>query len=340
LAQKTPIRFVAGRNVARRPLHLCQDTPVKSWSAVLALILVTFASSAAAQEIAVADSPVAASPDATPAHVVEARQRIARGEALFERGDFDSALAEFDAAYEVIGEHPSRFLVLYNIGQCHELRFRYDVARTFYQRYLDEGGREHEGYAEVETTLRELGELLSRVTVRTSAENAALFVDGRRLAEVPGAVMVPAGVHVLSVRAPGYVAAEQSLAVPAAGELELTLDPTRLSEEFRGISPAYSLTFVGIALVATGVGIGFGVNARNRRDTIDTQLADPLARWDVTDASFNEVRDLTLTADVLFASAGVAALTALILGILGDWSFGRDDTASVRLTPTGVEGAF
>lgn len=325
---------------------------VKIWLSALSIALVVTASTGVAQEDAsvAIEAPAVAVPETAPnqpnpnqpAHVVEARERVARGEALYERGDFDSALAEFDAAYEVIGEHPSRFLVLYNIGQCHERRFRYDVARTFYQRYLDEGGREYEGHAEVEATLAELEQLLSRVTVQTSAQDAALFVDGRRLGEVPGTVLVPAGVHVLSVRAPGYVPAEQSLAVPAAGELELTLDPTRLSEEFRGISPAYSLTFAGLALAAAGVGVGFGISARNRREAIDDQLADPLGRWEVTNASFDEIRDETLIADVLFASAGVAAVTALILGILGDWSFGGDDgeAVSVRMTATGVEGAF
>jgi len=280
------------------------------------------------------------------ANVVEARQRVTRGEALFERGDFDAALAEFEAAYEAIGEHPSRFLVLYNIGQCHERRFRYDVALTYYQRYLDEGGSEMEGHEAVEASVIALGDLLSRVMIHTSAPGAEAFVDGRSVGAVPGEVLVPAGFHALSVRASGYVPAERSFEVPAAGHLDITLEPTRLSDEYRGVSPIFSIAFGGVAIAALGVGIGLGVAALDQRASIDRQLADPVARWSVTDASFDGIRTLALTADILYAGAAVFGLTAVVLGAMGDWSFGapRDSEARLELSlgpgSIGLRGAF
>jgi tetratricopeptide (TPR) repeat protein len=279
-------------------------------------------------------------------NVVEARERITRGEALFERGDFDAALAEFEAAYEAIGEHPSRFLVLYNIGQCHERRFRYDVALTFYQRYLDEGGSAVEGHEAVEASVIALGDLLSRVTIHTSAPGAEAFVDGRSVGEVPGEVLVPAGFHAVSVRASGYVPAERSLEIPAAGHMDITLEPTRLSDEYRGVSPYFAIAFGGAAIAALGVGIGLGVAALDQRAGIDAQLADPVARWSVTESSFDGIRTLALTADILYASAAVFGLTAVVLAVMGDWSFGalRESDASIALTigpsSIGLRGAF
>jgi tetratricopeptide (TPR) repeat protein len=279
-----------------------------------------------------------------PANVVEARERVTRGEALFARGDYDAALAEFEAAYETIGEHPSRFLVLYNIGQCHERRFRYDVALAYYRRYLEGGGRTVEGHDAVEENVRVLEGLLSRVEVSTSAVGAEAFVDGRSVGAVPGEILVPAGLHVISVRAEGYVPAERELEVPASGRIDLALEPTRLSDEYHGISPAFALSAAGLALVGLGVGIGLGVAAVNERAGIDRQLADPVARWSVTDASFDGVRSLALSADLFYAGAAVFALTAVILGILTDWTFGASthagETAHVRLTVGGLEGAF
>lgn len=277
-------------------------------------------------------------------NVVEARQRVTRGEALFERGDFDAALAEFEAAYEVIGEHPSRFLVLYNIGQCHERRFRYDVALTYYQRYLDEGGRAVEGHEAVEAAVLALADLLSRVTIHTSAPNAEAFVDGRSVGEVPGEVLIPAGFHAVSVRAAGYVPAERSLEIPAAGHMDITLEPTRLSDEYRGVSPAFAIAFGGAAIAALGVGIGLGVAALEQRAAIDAQLADPVDRWSVTESSFDGIRTLALAADILYAGAAVFGLTAVVLGVMGDWSFGAPhrDALSVSIGPgaIGLRGAF
>ncbi|MFO0715090.1 MAG: tetratricopeptide repeat protein [Sandaracinus sp.] len=259
--------------------------------------------------------------------MVDARRRVTRGEALFERGDFDAALAEFERAYEEIGEHPSRFLVLYNIAQCHERRFRYDVALSYYRRYLDEGGRTEEGHAEVEANVGTLEELLSTVSVSTSAPHASTFVDGRRVGEAPGDVRVPAGLHVLSVRADGYVPAEQELEVPAAGTLALALEPTRLSDTYYGISPLYSLGFAALGLGALGAGIGFGVGALEERRALDASIAaDPMAWSDASRTSIqvhaDSIRSQAMIADVLYGTAGVLGLTAIVLGVLGDWSFG------------------
>ena len=135
--------------------------------------------------------------------------------------------------------------------------------------------------------------------------------------------------------------------IPAAGRIEVTLEPTRLSAEYRGISPLFAITFGGVAVLALGVGVAFGIAAVDQRAAIDAQLADPVARWSVTEASFGGVRTLAVAADVLFASAAVFGLTALVLGVMGDWSFSAphgSESAWARPifgpTSAGIEGAF
>lgn len=91
-----------------------------------------------------------------PPNMVEARERMVRGEALFVAGNFDAALAEFQRAYELAGDHPNRYLVLYNIGQCHELSFRSDEALRVYREYLRLGGDEAEDRENVEAHVEEL----------------------------------------------------------------------------------------------------------------------------------------------------------------------------------------
>ncbi len=273
-------------------------------------------------------SPASVPVAAQSAPVAEARERVARGEALFERGDYDAALVEFEAAYERIGEHPSRYLILYNIGQCHERRFRYDVALRYYRRYLDEGGRDDEGSAGVEENIAALEGLLAHVTISTRAPHAEAFVDGRLAGEAPGEIRVPAGMHTISVRAEGYVPAEQAIEVPAAGRLELRLEPTLIAERYRGISPAFALSAAGLAIASLAIGVGFGMSALDARAGIDERLRDGVDRWSVTSDDVAHVHDLAVTADVLYGATAVFALTGVVLGVVADWSFGVEDAPS------------
>lgn len=271
---------------------------------------------------------------------------MTRGEALFDRGDFDAALAEFEAAYEAIGEHPSRFLILYNIGQCHERRFRYDVALTYYRRYLAEGGSRADGHAEVEANVHALEGLLSTVSVETHAPNAEIYFDDRPLGAAPGEVHVPAGLHVVSVRAEGYVTAERSVAIPAAGHLALTLEPIRLSDEYRGISPAFAITFGGLALATLGVGIGFGVAAVDARAAYDRTFREN--PWTLQQEDLDHLHSLAITADIFYGATAVLGLTGLVLGVMGDWSFGAQErdgatrSVALRIGPgaLGIEGTW
>ena len=195
----------------------------------------------------VEEPPPSATPpvETTPPEALqEARERVARATTLFDLNNYDAALVEFQRAYEILGEHPNRYLILYNIAQCHEMRFRYDEALRLYREYLFHGGLEADDRVPVETHIRELEALLATVRVRANAPNAEIFVDGRSIGTAPIAVGIAGGIRTIEVRAPGYISERRQVQLPAGGEeiLEFTLE--QLSEEFGGIHQAYFWTTV------------------------------------------------------------------------------------------------
>ena len=271
--------------------------------------------------------------DAQPPNVVEANERVARGEQLFTQGDFDGALAEFEQAYEVIGDNPNRFNILFNIGQSHERRFRYDLAMRYYRRYLDEGGAGGEGAMQVQASINALEGLLATLHINVNVEGAQVWVEDRQVGTAPGDVLVTGGRHVVELRADGYAPSRQEIQI--APRTEQSLDFS-LSEFTGGLEPVYFWIFAGAAVAVGLAGGGVGIGAMLRRGDVDAQLQDPARRFMVGDAERSDIETLALTADILYGTAGLLAVTAVVLAILTDWDGGGDNASeSARLLPYG-----
>lgn len=277
-----------------------------------------------------ASSPCAAQPN-----VDEANERVAQGERLFAQGDYDGALAEFERAYDVIGNHPRRFFILYNIGQAHERRFRYDLAMRYYRRYLDEGGPSAPDRGAVMASIRGLEGLLATVRVEVNVGRAQVWVGDRQVGEAPGEVLVPGGVHVLEVRARGYAPERQQVQLAPRTTTTLSF---RLTAYGGALDPAWFWIAGATAVAAALTGGGFGIAALMRRDEIDEQLMDPVLARSVGEGPRAEIQTLTITADILFGSALLFATTAVVLALFtqfdGDGSSaGPSRSASVRAAP-------
>ncbi len=76
---------------------------------------------------------VAYAQPADPNRDAEARNHFTAGRDAFSRGDFASAVTEFERAYAL----SRRAQLLYNIGTTYERLHRWDEARSALQRYLD-----------------------------------------------------------------------------------------------------------------------------------------------------------------------------------------------------------
>jgi tetratricopeptide (TPR) repeat protein len=107
---------------------------------VVALTLASFAAPALAQEEGVEE---------------RAQALYAEGETAYSGGDYESALASFNAAYELIAV-PG---LLFNIGQCHRKLGHHIKAADYFQRYLVEETDEIGNRAEVKELLVEENKL-------------------------------------------------------------------------------------------------------------------------------------------------------------------------------------
>jgi tetratricopeptide (TPR) repeat protein len=257
----------------------------------------------------------------------EARERIARGEQLYADGNYEAALAEFSETLELLRGHQLRYLVLYNMAKCQERLFLYDAALASYRAFLEQGGAFTEQEGEVRAKIDMLDGLLGTVRISVSVHGYEVWVDDRRIGENLTTFLVPGGTHKVEVRAPGYVPAQQEVQVAARAERSLTFELERLAEEFEGLSPALFWSATGVAVVAAGVGAGFGIRALSQRNDVDARTP-PLG----TDDEASDIRKSALLADVMFGVAGAAAITAVIFALFTDWGGEDEDAAPAEPT--------
>lgn len=317
------------------PARLCERAPVgcleRGW------IVVARALAVLALVIAVcAAHPAEAQPPVPPA----ARAHLDRGEQLFGAGGFDAALAEFEAAYEALAGHPSRYVTLFNIAQCHERAARYDEAQRAYQRYLDEGGARDADANEVRGRIRLLEGLLGtiQVTLRWpsgTGPNAELWVAGRRVGTAPGTVRLPGGTHALEVRARGYERVSEVITLTAGATRQVELAMRVLGT---GLDPVVFWTTSAATAVALGLGAAFGVVALVRHGELSSIAPQALR----TRADLAELSTFALVADVSFVAAGVLGTAALVLAFLTDFSGASAPATALvpYVTPTSAGLAF
>ena len=308
---------------------------------VLVFSLACLAARASAQ-----DTPP---PDTSP-QVVEARQHIANGEAFFNANNFDGALVEFQRAYDLLEGKPIRYIVLFNIGQCHERMFRYDQALEYYQRYLDEGGPQAEDRATVEATMRALQGLLGVITITANVPTARVFVDQREVGTLDGDhhdFRVPAGIHNIELRTTGYVPAQQQVSVAARNSATATFTLEHVSN-YHGLPTVWfwSATVTAGVMAATGFILGgYALAEHGRLQSLANDTSNP-DHFSVTAADDARITTFANVADIFFGLAGAFGITAVVLAFMTDWSGHPDSsgeaapsTASLRLTPA-ISPAF
>ena len=315
-------------------------------TAVVAVALSTgaFASTATAQDAASAPpattdvappagEPVpATAPPAAPAAEVEApelqaaRAHFKQGMAYAVAGNCGAAIAEFEAAYK-LAPRPN---ALYNIAQCEERLFRYDLAIATYERYLREAPSDAPDRSAVQAALGTLRNLLGVVHLTTNVQ-AEVWIDDRLAGVAPGDVYVPAGGHSLEVRAQGFIPQRAEVKLVGRQEiaLMLTLEQARTTVEVTettGLTPV--LFWVGTAATAItlGVGIGFAFEVGALHGDADSlPPVDPRR-----DEARSDIESAELTADIFFGSALVLGIGTTIVGFLTDWD--GDERATERAT--------
>src|SRR5262249_18895361 len=127
-----------------------------------------------------------------------AREHFLAAESAEKRGDYDTALQEYVAAYEA-KPHPA---VLYNIATVYERLGDAEEAVHYYQRYL-EGRPDATDAATVRARIGQIKTRPSKVTVETQPAGAHITVDGIPKCDAPGEIKVSAGDHDVGAQFPG-----------------------------------------------------------------------------------------------------------------------------------------
>jgi tetratricopeptide (TPR) repeat protein len=273
--------------------------------------------------------PAQTSPPERPEHA-HARSVVARAEELFEVGDYSAALAEYSRAYELLEGDPRQASVLNNIAVCHERMFRYDLALTFYERYLNEHASSADDRQEVLSAMQSLREVLGTVQVSASARAdiriaPEVWIDNRHVGTAPLSLQIPAGVHVLELRAKGYEPVRLELRVTARGseEVRVTLEPL---PSYRGLHPAFFFAGAGLTAAALITGSVLGIAALNEHAEGEEQVERGL----IVDGE--PAKDLALGADVAFGVGLAFAVGTSVLFFLTNWD-GAPESERAQASP-------
>ncbi len=181
----------------------------------------TFVATALAVACSLAGRGAFAQPAPTPTEeqVAEGRVHFERGVALFDQGNHDGALIEFQRAWEL----SQRSSVLFNIAAtCQALR-RYGEAIAALERFLTDA-RDIRQRRHAQRTLTELRSLIAFVRVSVSPNDATLTLDGHTQPSV-GEFTVGPGTHRIEAARAGYNSASAEFTI-ASGEhrdVQLTL---------------------------------------------------------------------------------------------------------------------
>ncbi len=288
-----------------------------------------------AQEMPAAEPPAAeeepAVPSAESAIFKEAKERFVQGVALAKAGNCEGAIAELKASYQLV----ERTNTLFNIAQCHEELFQYNLAIAAYERFLRMAKEDEPDRGRVEATIKSLRNLLGTLVIESNRE-AEVWLGDRKIGTAPGDILIPGGRHEVELRAEGYLPSRQEVVI--AGRERVSLSYTLIVAQKkititkiknRGLNPVY---FWG-GTAATGAvllgGTYFGVRAKIE-DSAARDIDPRLPR----DVQIDDIQSFSNIADILFFTAGAFAVGTTVTYFLTDWHSGTGRKERLSIVPT------
>jgi len=143
----------------------------------------------------------------------EARSRFFTGAELYQEGDYEGALAEFRASYEMRHAPVASF----NMAQTLRALHRYHEAVQVFERYLREARGEISSarLRRVRRTIRALQRRIAPITLQVEPAGARIRIEGRFAGEAPlrEPLMLGAGRRDVEVTADGYVPVRDEIEV-------------------------------------------------------------------------------------------------------------------------------
>lgn len=157
----------------------------------------------------------------------EAARRFGSAIKLYEDGDYQLALAEFERVYELVPD----YRVLYNIGQVSMQLGRYARALRTLREYMGRGGDAipNDRRSGVRADIEVLEARTGTLTLDIQPPGAEVWIDGVLVGQAPlaQAVVVDVGERTVQVRLAGYLGRTQAITLAGGDrrEVALKLDP-------------------------------------------------------------------------------------------------------------------
>jgi tetratricopeptide (TPR) repeat protein len=267
--------------------------------------------------------------------IAEAARRYDLGLKLYAEGEFRLAVIEFERTYQITSD----YRVLYNIGQVRIQLGNYARAIGALKEYLKAGG---DNIAEdrrkaVETDLEMLASRTGLVRIVVNVHGADLLVDDLIIGQSPlvEPVLLDAGEHRVSARAPGYE--PRTVPLTLAGrdseivELKLVKLPERgqriiVREVDRTDNTTWMIaTWSAAGVLAVGAGVTGGLGLKAASDLEDQRGEEGVSN-DTRDSTSRRARTLFLATDVMGGLAIVTAGVALYFTLSDSSSDAKKDT--------------
>ena len=286
-----------------------------------------------------AGMPAFAQAPAADEATAKARELFSAAQKLYKAGRFAEAIVRFEEA-RAAKPHP---IIYFNIARCHEQLGETGKALRAYRDYLrlSPGATDRdtvkESMALLERRLKETG--VQQVLIFAEPESARVSVDGKELGPTPASAELVAGAHKLVVTAEGFEPLERSFTLELTHFSEQTVTLQKVNSKLVAAADAptgttqtasadaavkkidlvpapkkgrvFTWVAAGTAVAAAGVGVGLGVasanasaSLRNASAPLDGQTAQRLA---------NDSVSLSTGANVTYALAGAALVTAVVL---------------------------
>ena len=274
------------------------------------------------------------------AALADAREDFRRGEAAYQRGDYELAIQVWQDAFK----QDPRPLIQYNLAQAYERLGQLNKAVEALSAFVDTGSPNDPAYGDATARLQALRLRLaaSGVVIEGGADGAAVEIDGTSWGRLPRPdkiALVP-GQHRIVVRLAGYRDTVMDVLVPEGQELRVpvTLDPVAAAPAARTATAALPASpvapergepraagdgsplpwFIASGVLAAG-GVGTGIWWANRASALSE--CEPKEIFCAQKTAVGRERNVAIAATVVL---GAGAITALVVGLLNT---GGDDQA-------------
>lgn len=252
----------------------------------------------------------------------DARTVFARGQTAYQQGDYDTAIREWNTAYQL----DPRPLIQLNLAQAYERLGRLDEAAAALDRYLETATPDDPNQADARARRSAIRERIAQtaVTISGAPDGATIEIDGTAYGATPrpDSIHLDAGSHRIVLRLAGYRDFTSTVVVSSGQTVDV---PVQMEEGGSAEGGGGGSILPYIAFGAAGAfaitGTIFGLGAMGKANDATSSEGDD------ADAA----RGLALGADVFFGLGVVSAGVGVLLLVLDDDGGGEE--SAMRVVP-------